>query len=634
MSASPETLILGTAGHVDHGKTTLVRALTGTDTDRLREEHERGISIELGFAQLPLDDGLRLGIVDVPGHERFVRQMVAGAGGMDLAMLLVAADEGVMPQTREHLDVLRLLGVPRGLVVLTRMDLADPELADVVEAEVMELTEGTFLEDAPVVRVSATTGAGLDELRAQLTGLARESAGRSQRGDFRLPIDRVFVLEGTGTVVTGTAWSGRVASGDELRLLPSDRKVRVRGVQTHAESVEAAGAGERVAVALHGVKREEIERGMQLVSGSAWTASTRLGVRLTAVSDPDLAAWVRQRTRFHVHHAAREVLGRVDLLEDRREVGPGESAWARLLLEEPLVAAPGDRLVLRSYSPMYTVAGGEIVDPDLPEGVRRDELRRRLQARHREGVESWILPQADDPEGRALGEVVSRWTMLGRAEAELQAEIARRESAGELLRLGERLFSREGLEIWAERILERLRHLQSENPLSVGMAKEELREVLGFAGGPAAFQRLLDALAAEHPIFVVSDRVRADAATPPLDDDTRAALEALEEKVRAATPIYEATSEELAGPHLRLLLAQGRAAKLSGRLVAHEDFLEDLVRRVGEHFRTESELGIAEMKEWTGASRKFVVPLLEWLDSREVTRFDGKARRPGPHCPD
>ena len=261
------TLILGTAGHVDHGKTTLVRALTGTDTDRLQEEHRRGISIELGFAHLELADDVRVGVVDVPGHERFVRQMVAGAGGMDLAMLLVAADEGVMPQTREHFDVLRLLNVRTGLIVLTKTDLADPDLREVVREEVMDLVEGSFLEDAPVVDVSAETGAGLDELKSVLLDLARSAPEKGRSGDFRVPIDRVFAMPGAGVVITGTAWSGAVKVGDSLRLLPEDRSVRVREVQSHGENVNEAFAGARVALALNGAKKDEVARGDALVSG-------------------------------------------------------------------------------------------------------------------------------------------------------------------------------------------------------------------------------------------------------------------------------------------------------------------------------------------------------------------------------
>ncbi len=628
--SSTRTFILGTAGHVDHGKTTLVKALTGTDTDRLAEEHERGISIELGFARLELGSGLRLGIVDVPGHERFVRQMVAGAGGMDLAMLLVAADEGVMPQTREHLDVLQLLGVSKGLLVLTRMDLADPELAAVVEAEIEELVAGSFLEDAPRVRVSAKTGEGLESLKDALRDVLEGCETRPRDGDFRLPIDRVFVLEGTGTVVTGTAWSGEVRPGDDLRLLPSDRSVRVRAVQNHDRQVEAAGAGARVALALHGVKRDEVDRGMQLVSGPAWTPSLRLGIEVQAVKDPELAAWLRPRARFHVHHAAHEVLGRLDFVGDANGVAPGEKAFARLVLEQALVARPGDRLVLRSYSPMYTVAGAVVLDPVLPSGERRAASLERLQRLAGDPAQIWALPDAAAIEGRTRRQCLERWTMLGYSPAQAELLLAQREEEGLLCRVGERLIHREALEVLAEAALRHLREVQADQPLSTGVPKEELRGVLGFGGSVADFTRILLRLGEDHPLFVLGDRVRADRPHPELDEKSRRELEGLESRIRQARPLYEATTEDLEGPYLRLLLAEGRAAKLSGRLVAHAEMLEELRQRVRDHFDLAEELEIAHMREWTQASRKFVVPLMEWLDSEGLTRFDGSVRHAGP----
>jgi selenocysteine-specific elongation factor len=624
------TFILGTAGHVDHGKTTLVKALTGTDTDRLSEEHQRGISIELGFARLDLGDDLVLGIVDVPGHERFVRQMVSGAGGMDLAMLLVAADEGVMPQTREHLDVLKLLGVARGLVVLTRMDLADAELAEVVAEEVRELVTGTFLEGAPILKVSATAGTGLEELRAALRDLALACPARPGSGDFRLPIDRVFVLAGTGTVVTGTAWSGTVRPGDELRLLPVERRVRVRSVHNHDREVSEATAGSRVALALHPVKREEVDRGMQLVSGTAWSSSKRLGVEITAVEDPELAAWIKPRARFHVHHAAREVLGRLDLLGEEKQLSAGATTLARLVLEEELIARPGDRFVLRSYSPMHTVAGGRVLEPSLQAGERRERIRQRLEQRSHEPAEAWALPGPGDLAGRRFEECTGRLGMLG-----LDADAARRriddeESAGHLARVGELLFHRDALETLADRILRHLRKVQAARPLSTGLPKEELRGAVGFASGAGDFTRLLTTLARSQPIFVLGDRVRADRERPEVDEKTRAELVEFEERIRAATPLYEATDAELEGPLLRLLISEGRAAKLSGRLVAHQDLLEDLRQKVRAHFEAADELEISHMREWTQASRKFVVPLMEWLDAEDLTRFDGSVRRAGP----
>jgi len=628
------TLILGTAGHVDHGKTTLVRALTGVDTDRLDEEHRRGISIELGFAHLDLAEDLRLGIVDVPGHERFVRQMVAGAGGMDLAMLLVAADEGVMPQTREHFDVLRLLGVPAGLVVLTKIDMAEPDLADVVEEEVKELVEGSFLEGAPIVRVSGQTGEGIDALKETLVRVAHDAPVRSRDGAFRLPADRVFVLQGAGVVVTGTAWSGTVSPGDTLRLMPKGIDVRVRDVQNHGEAVKSAGAGERIALSLHGAKKDDVERGDVVVTPGPWEASTILGLRLTAVADPELAARMRTRARVHVHHAARGVIGRLDPLEGEGPFEPGESRRARLILEEPLVAAPGDHLVIRTYSPMITAAGGRVIDPAVPKGERRARTLERLDALEQGGAEAWAFTAADPAWGLPESEVVARLGVLGHDASAAKGVIASRIDDGTLLRVADRVVDVEAFDIAAERALDRLRLHQADAPMTVGLPREELRQFLGHRGSAAEFARVLDVWAARHPLFVRGDRLRADTADAPLDDVQKAAVAAMEDRVRGAQPLFEATDGDLAEPTLRRLVDSGRVIRLEGRLLAHRENLDDLVRRVGAHFADEDALEIAHLKEWTGASRKFVVPILEWFDRSEITRFERGSRRRGPRCPD
>lgn len=623
------TLILGTAGHVDHGKTTLVRALTGTDTDRLEEEHRRGISIELGFAHLELGDDLRLGIVDVPGHERFVRQMVAGAGGMDLAMLLVAADEGVMPQTREHFDVLRLLGVPRGLVVLTKIDLAEPDLADVVEAEVRELVAGSFLDGAPILRVSGTTGTGLDDLRAALRDLATAAPVRSREAGFRMPLDRVFALPGAGVVVTGTAWSGTVRAGETLRLLPEDRALRVREVQSHGALAVEAGAGERVAISLAQIKQDELARGDQLVSGSAWQPTSILGVRLTAVEDPDLAARMRPRVAVHVHHAAREVDARLDLLDPPEALTAGGTALARLLLDEPLIAAPGDRLVVRTWSPMITAAGGVVLEPQGRPGERRNESLRRLKLLESGADDAWAF--ADDQPPRAgwtrenLG---ARLNMSGFFDVD--ARIARREADGRAVLIGDRVFLRASLDEVLDRALALLRAHQKNAPMSLGLGTAELRQALGFEGSAALFGRVLQWASESAPLFVDGDRVRADSAKPRLDASAQEGLGEMEARVRAAEPMFEASDTDLRDPALRLLLDQGRIVQLDRRLIIHADRLEELRRQVVAHFAEEPTLELQQLKEWTGASRKFVVPLAEWLDRAQITRNEGGIRSPGP----
>ncbi len=629
------TLILGTAGHVDHGKTTLVRALTGTDTDRLEEEHRRGISIELGFAHLKLADDVRVGVVDVPGHERFVRQMVAGAGGMDLVMLLIAADEGVMPQTREHFDVLRLLNVSSGLIVLTKTDLADPELREVVREEVIDLVAGSFLEDAPIVEVSAQTGEGLDELRAQVLELARTAPEKGRSGDFRVPVDRVFAMPGAGVVITGTAWAGSVKVGDSLRLLPTDRAVRVREVQSHGDNVPEAFAGARVALALNGAKKDEVSRGDALVSGDAWVASTVVGVHVTAVVKPAARApMMKQRVRLHVNHAAREVLARLDIVE-RDELPFGESAYARLLLEEPLVARPGDSLVLRSYSPTVTVAGGIVLDPSMPERQRRAQAADWLRRCHERGSDEWpwLRVERNGLRGRLKAEVRADFSMLGYSRKQVDSAIQSAQNDGTVITLGDSLVAAPVVAAAAEEILTRVRAHQAKEPMTPGLSKEELRSALGFTGAGQVFSQFLQRLASHHPLFVLDDRVRADTAAPELNVSQEEKLAAFEERVSQAQPAYQATEEEMRSPELRLLVGAGRVEKLGGRLLTTRSRMDGLIARTGEHFAKNDALEVSDVKEWTGGSRKFVVPMLEWLDHQEVTRFDGGKRRRGPRCP-
>jgi selenocysteine-specific elongation factor len=342
------SIIVGTAGHIDHGKTSLVEALTGTNADRLPEERRRGITIDLGFASLDLE-GAHLGFVDVPGHERFVRNMLAGAHGIDLVLLIVAADEGVMPQTREHFDICRLLGLRAGIVCLTKQDAADDDLRQLVRLEVAELVEHSFLEGAPVIETSARTGAGLDELKAALARAARDVPERAGGTVTRLPVDRAFAMRGFGTIVTGTLIAGEVRAGDDLELLPSSQAVRARGVQVHGQAVERARAGERTAINLGGIDVHEVERGQVLAAPHRLRPTQVFDARLDVLADA--ARGLRSRARVRLHHGAAEVLARVAVVEDGREIAPGESGYAQLRLESPLVALPGDRFILRSYSP-------------------------------------------------------------------------------------------------------------------------------------------------------------------------------------------------------------------------------------------------------------------------------------------
>ncbi|MBM4130557.1 selenocysteine-specific translation elongation factor, partial [bacterium] len=405
--------ILGAAGHVDHGKTALVTALTGTNTDRLKEEQERGISIELGFAELDLGDGVHLGVVDMPGHERFVKQMVSGAGGVDLAFLVIAADEGVMPQTIEHLEILDALRVRSGVVVVTKTDMVDADFVGVVREEAADLVKGTFLAGRPIVAVSAHAGTGLDELRAALKREALALPRRAEQGLFRLPVDRVFTMPGAGVVVTGTCWSGAVVEGDKLLVEPGALPVRVREVQVHSRPAARGASGQRLALALHGVKREDVERGLQVVAPRAAAATRRLDVRVDLMKHCRRA--VKNRQRLHVHHAGREVLGRIVLL-DAAELGgeaPGaaRTALAQLHLEDDLVAAHGDRLVLRFYSPLVSVAGGVVLDTAPAQHKRfDDDVLAQLAVLEKGSPEELFLKKLQDAGTAGLAvDAVAAW---------------------------------------------------------------------------------------------------------------------------------------------------------------------------------------------------------------------------------
>ncbi|HMX27806.1 MAG TPA: selenocysteine-specific translation elongation factor, partial [Blastocatellia bacterium] len=470
-------IIVGTAGHIDHGKTSLVRALTGVDADRLKEEKERGITIDIGFADLTVGD-VHFGFVDVPGHERFVKNMLAGAHGMDLVMLTVAADEGVMPQTREHFDICRLLEIKAGLIVLTKIDMVDAEFADLVEADVADYVAGSFLESAPILRVSSRTGEGIDELKKALAALAKKVEARDERAVARLPVDRVFTIKGFGTVVTGTLVAGRIALGDELELLPSaNRRARVRGLQVHGHVTQEAKAGERTAVNLQGIELDEVARGQALAPAGRLVAASMLDVKLRLLKSAPRPLRTRSRVRLHIGTA--EALARVVLL-GQSELAPGADCFAQLRLESPVPALPKDHFIVRSYSPMVTIGGGVIVDA-LP---RKHRVREGAQA----AAQLEKLAAADDVEQIALlaemaGEQGMSFTALA-ARSGLPDDAIKR--AADSLTKSRRLaavtanplllLARTQFDELAKQTRALLKAFHSRAPLESGMPREELRE--------------------------------------------------------------------------------------------------------------------------------------------------------------
>jgi selenocysteine-specific elongation factor len=633
-------IIVGTAGHVDHGKTELVKALTGVNTDRLKEEQERGISIELGFAELVLPSGDRVGLVDVPGHERFVKAMVAGAAGMDLGLLIVAADEGVMPQTREHLEVLSWLDLTGGVIAITKSDLADEEMLDLVEADIDSLVKDTFLEAAPRVRVSARTGSGLEALRAALDSVTARLPARPSETFFRLPVDRVFTLPGVGLLVTGTAWAGRVKEGDSVVILPVEREARVRGIQVHGEKRETAFAGERIALNLHGLKTDDIERGMMVVTPGALRPSWMLDVTLGLSKE-----WERplaNRTRLRIHHGAAELFGRAILL-DRDVLSPGESAPAQLRLESPLAADRGDRLVLRQYSPMRTLGGAIVLDPQPSKHKRfRDDV-----------LETLALQERGGPEER-VHDAVRRAGLNGITLAELQAArlipadsladvVGRLAGEGSVQLVGDAYVDTPQVELAMQDVQRLANEFQRANPLARGIGRAELQERLAHRGTKARFGELLEVLSrlsagTADAIHVRSDAVRVGSPERQLDAGDRASLEKLESLLRAgsATPPTVTDLQAKVGlggrmaGFLKMLEDSGAVVRVGEGLYYHRSALDLVEGNLRAWLSSHPALTMSDFKELTGLSRKFAVPLLEYFDRRGLTLRRGDERVPGP----
>jgi len=631
-------IIIGTAGHVDHGKTELVKALTGINTDRLREEQARGISIELGFADLQLPSGDRVGLVDVPGHERFVKAMVAGAAGMDLGLLIVAADESVMPQTREHLDIMQMLGMRAGLVVLTKCDLVDEESLEIVDAELDDVLTRTFLENAPRVRTSARTGQGLDALRQALETLTAEVPPRPTDRFFRMPIDRAFALQGVGLVVTGTAWSGRIREGESLELLPPQKPGRVRGLQVHGEKRQEAFAGERVAINIHGFKQGDVQRGMLLATPGVLHPTWMIDARLQLL--PSCPRSLQNRSRVRLHHGAAEVFARVVLL-DRDALDPGDSAPVQLRLEEPLCAERGDRIVVRFYSPMVTLGGAEVVDPHPKKHKRfRDTVLQEMSLKETGGPADLILDAVQRAAVRGVTLQDLQTTRLVAAE-ELDAVLDGLRDVSRLETIGGRIYAVECLEQARDEVCRLAQQYQQGNPLAWGIPRAELQERLGWSGSRADFTELLEALSrrgAAPQMHLRSDAVRVGSTGRDLSPEDSAALDAMEDALRAGrfAPPTAAELQQTLGirerfaAYVSVLEEQGRVVRLNDSLLYHPEALQEIEARMRSFLSTHDAMKMGDFKDLTDISRKYAVPLLEYFDRRGVTRREGDVRRAGP----
>ncbi len=627
-----KSVIVGTAGHIDHGKTALVKALTGIDADRLEEEKRRGITIDIGFAhlELPLPGGevLRLGFVDVPGHERFVRNMLAGVGGIDLVLLVIAADESIKPQTREHFDICRLLSVRRGIAVLTKSDVVDRETLDVVKLEVGEFLRDSFLDAAnsPVVAVSSLTGAGLDELRLALVKAASEIPSRDSSALARLPIDRVFTMKGFGAVVTGTLLSGTIRREDELEVLPAGRRVRVRGVQVHGQTAELAVAGQRTALNLTGVSTQEMARGMVLAPSATFHPSSRLDVSLTILPS---AKPLKDRARVHLHAHTFETIATVAFF-NQEKVSPGKTALAELRLAQPALLLPGDRFIMRQFSPVLTIGGGVVLDASpisrmpgleaflqtLAEGDALAILRARMARRSHAGI--------------TIAELIAE---TGRPRGEIEAQLSAPVRAGEVSRIGDLVVHSRALEELKLSITEAVAGFHQKNPLVPGISREELRDQA--RASSEVFSAALDMLVKEKKLEVAGEIVHLWGRGVVMKDDEAESQKIIERAFASAGLKVPALKDVLAGLRVdkvraqkivTLLLRDKVLVKISDDLVFHRDALLDLRQRMSSEKTKSPKIDVGRFKDMTGVSRKYAIPLLEYLDREHVTRRVGDER--------
>lgn len=633
------SIIIGTAGHIDHGKSSLVQALTGKDPDRLPEEKRRGITIDLGFADLDLGD-VRVGFVDVPGHERFVKNMLAGVHGIDAVALVIAADEGVMPQTREHFDICRLLNVREGLVVITKTDLVEEELLTLVRAEAEELVAGSFLEGVPTVSVSARTGEGLEELRSAIRQIARETPARSSDSVTRLPIDRAFTMKGFGAVVTGTLVSGKITEADELEVLPAGLRVRARGVQVHGSSVRVAQSGQRTAVNLAGVDAASIERGMVLAETGRLRPVQIIDVQLEALRSAPRG--IRSRSRVRIHIGSGEILGRVKVLNNRGEIPPGETGFAQLRLESPVIALHKERFIVRSYSPSETIAGGIVLDPFATKHRGRElgKIHERLNTLKDSDRPSRLAAFVESAGfiGMRLADLAAR---TGWNDVVLSGVATRAKQEGRIVEADGIFIAREDFELLSRAALDEVRSHHQRDPLSRGLARETLRERHFAHAAPEVFRSVIAHLGNAGALITDKDLVRASEHSVELstaDRELRERLSAFYQKAGLETPSLEqafanagvASNGRVHGRKiLQLLIDSGTLVRVQGDMFIHQtalDHLKGLLRKFAAEHEPERLVDVGTFKDLAGVSRKYAIPLLEYLDREHITRRAGDKR--------
>jgi selenocysteine-specific elongation factor len=622
--------VAGTAGHIDHGKSALVKALTGIDPDRLEEEKRRGMTIDLGFAHFDLPSGRRVGIVDVPGHERLVKNMLAGATGIDLVLLVIAADEGVMPQTREHLDILRFLPLRQGIVVLNKVDLVgDASWLTLVREDVKALVTGTFLEGAPVVELSAKTGQGVPALIEEMDRMLDHLPGFQDDAPARLPIDRVFTMAGFGTVVTGTLWSGRIALGDTLELLPRGRAVRVRGVQSHGQAVSAGIAGSRVAVNLTGVEKDEVGRGDVLSTPGAFRPTNLIDVRVRLLPASPMLLHLA-RTRIYI--GSDEAIGRLVLL-DRSRIEPADSATAQIRLEKPIVAAAGDAFVIRRYSPMTTIGGGEVVNAHPPRRRRGADSAVAIEHISAAGLPERLAAAVQDA-GKRGTTIEEMMEQLSVGRAPLDAALPALGNRGQVLMIRGRLFHRHAADVIGEAVVREVEARHEAEPWRVGIPKEELKAKAFGTGDNHLYAHVMSELIAAGKVDETRDFVRRPGYTPPVDPKLAGARDRILRVLlegRFAPPsvdeIAKAVDEGAAFDRLfRTLRDEGLVVEIGSGVFFHRDVLEEIKRVVVDEIRKQGNITVAALRDKLSTSRKYSLAVLEYLDSIKMTRRVGDAR--------
>jgi len=624
-------LIVGTAGHIDHGKTTLIKALTGIDTDRWEEEKKRGMTIDLGFAHLELPNGVLVGIVDVPGHEKFIKNMLAGAHGLDLVLFVVAADEGIMPQTEEHLTVCQVLGTKKGIVVLTKRDLVDEEWLELVKEEVKEFTKGTFLERAPVIPVSSKTGEGIEELLKELERLLEEVKPRGSEGILRLPVDRSFTVKGFGTVVTGTLLSGKVSIGDEVEILPKGLKTKVRGIQVHGKPVETACAGQRTAVNLSSISKEEVKRGDLLSTPGYLKPTNMVDAVLELSKNANLI--VESGFKVHFHHLTSETEGELYLI-DREELLPGEKALVQIRLREPAVPVYGDRFVVRNYSPARVIGGGWIVNP-LPD--------KKFRKRFRDSYLEFLKPLTEGKDREKLllhlishypGRLEERDLVqrLGISPKEAKELVEKAVSGGRVLVFDGKLYPAGVLEEVKERIVEAVKEFHTKFPVSPGINRESLRTSLNISG--ELLSRAVEELIEGGVLEEESSYLKISGFKPKAEGEFKEIVSKLEEASKSGgftPPSLKELSKSLGIPEEKVYMAASFLVrergyhKIGDFLFSAESF-ERIRQVLKEHFGKKETLSVSEFKDYIGVSRKFAIPILEYLDSLKITERRGNER--------